>query len=133
MNIDLNDQTDGHTHKHYNHDEIIEQLNMVINDSEKMAQEVLEHLDIVLDKLEFLSESKELNKDIEAIKNNIFNTMSSMQSQDFHVQRIQRVICELNPNNTNTSTAKHIAGDNDTDDLVDDDEIAKLIAQMGNN
>jgi uncharacterized coiled-coil protein SlyX len=132
MEIDLNNNIDGHIHKHYSQKEVIEQLNMVINDSEKMSQEVFEHLEIILEKLEFLHESKELEKDIEAIKNNIFNTMSSMQAQDFHVQRIQRVINELDPNDNNT-TAKHIAGDTDTNDLVDDDEIAKLIAQMGNN
>jgi len=133
MDIELNDTVNGHTSKHYNHNEIIEQLNMVIKDSEKMAQEVFEHLEIILEKLESIDESKDISKDIEAIKNNIFNTMSSMQSQDFHVQRIQRVIGELDPSDQNRSTAKHIAGDCDTDDLVDDDEIAQLIAQMGNN
>ncbi|MEA1915087.1 MAG: hypothetical protein U9N30_07205 [Campylobacterota bacterium] len=132
MTTDSNNKIDGHEHKHYDQKEVINQLNMVIDDSEKMSQEIFEHLEIVLEKLDNLEEGKNLQNDVDAIKNNIFMTMSSMQAQDFHVQRIQRVVNELNPKQ-NSACAKHIAGDNDTSDLLEDDEIEKLIAQMGNN
>ncbi len=116
----------------YDTQNVIEQLNQVINDTEKMSQEVMEHLEVVLDKLDCLIESKDIESEIDGIKNNIFNTMASMQSQDFHVQRIQRVVNDIDPNCSEAPSAKHIAGDN-TEDLLSEDDLEALIAQMGSN
>ena len=60
-----------------------------------------------------------------------------------HQQKIERVINNLVVHLANddvvvvsknhTPSAKHISGDKDTNDLVSDDELAQLIAQMGGN
>ena len=108
--------------------DIIEQLCEVIEESEKMSIEVMDHLDIVLEKLNSLSESKDLSNDIDGIKNNIFMTLESMQAQDAHRQKIERVVNNLDPENGKfASSAKHISGDDDSE-LVDEDELAALIA-----
>lgn len=107
---------------------IIEQLCEVIEASEKMSIEVMDHLDIILEKLNVLENSKELKNDIDGIKNNIFITLESMQAQDANRQKIERVVNNLDPKNDKfASSAKHISGDNDSD-LVDEDELAALIA-----
>jgi hypothetical protein len=107
---------------------IIEQLCEVIEESEKMSLEVMDHLDVVLQKVDSLLESKDLQSDIDGIKNNIFITLESMQSQDIHRQKIERVVNNLDPENGKfASSAKHLNGD-DNSDLVDDDELAALIA-----
>jgi len=108
--------------------DIVTQLCEVIEESEKMTNEVMDHLDIVLEKLNTLEESKNSSDDIDSIKNNIFITLESMQAQDAHRQKIERVINIIDPNNGRfAQSAKHITGDND-DDLVDEDELAALIA-----
>lgn len=108
--------------------DIIEQLCEVVEESEKMSIEVMDHLDIVLEKLNTLGESKDLLNDIDGIKNNIFMTLESMQAQDAHRQKIERVVNNLDPENGKfASSAKHISGDDDAE-LVDDDELAALIA-----
>ena len=108
--------------------DIIEQLCEVIEESEKMSIEVMDHLDIVLEKLNKLVDSKELSNDIDGIKNNIFMTLESMQAQDAHRQKIERVVNNLDPENGKfASSAKHISGDDDSE-LVDEDELAALIA-----
>ena len=108
--------------------EIIEQLCEVIEESEKMSIEVMDHLDVVLEKLNNLIDSKDLATDVEGIKNNIFMTLESMQAQDAHRQKIERVVNNLDPENGKfANSAKHISGDNSSD-LVDDDELAALIA-----
>jgi len=108
--------------------DIIEQLCEVVEESETMAVEVMDHLEIVLEKLNVLAESKNLENDIDGIKNNIFMTLESMQSQDAHRQKIERVVNNLDPENTKfANSAKHIVGDN-SEDLVNEDELAALIA-----
>ncbi len=108
--------------------DIIEQLCEVIEESEKMSIEVMDHLDVVLEKLNSLVESKDLANDIDGIKNNIFMTLESMQAQDAHRQKIERVVNNLDPENGKfANSAKHISGDDDSE-LVDDDELAALIA-----
>jgi len=88
----------------------------------------MDHLDVVLGKLDFLLESKDLKTDIDGIKNNIFITLESMQAQDIHRQKIERVVNNLDPTNGKfASSARHISGD-DNSDLVDEDELAALIA-----
>jgi len=109
--------------------DIVSQLCEVIEESETMANEVMDHLDIVLEKLHILEESKNLSSDIASIKNNIFITLESMQAQDAHRQKIERVVNTIDPNNGKfAQSAKHIIGDTNDSELVDDDELAALIA-----
>jgi hypothetical protein len=110
--------------------DVVSQLCEVIEESEKMTIEVMNHLDVVLEKLDHIEHSKNLKNDIDGIKNNIFITMESMQAQDASRQKIERVINNLDPENGKfASSAKHLLGD-DTDDLVDNDDIEALIASM---
>lgn len=111
--------------------DVVSQLCEVIEESEKMTLEVMNHLDVVLDKLDELIHSKDIQNDIDGIKNNIFITIESMQAQDASRQKIERVVNNLDPQNGKfASSAKHLSGDS-TDDLVSDDELATLIASMG--
>ena len=113
--------------------ELVEQLTQAIEESEKLTNDVMDHLDIVLEKLTIIKESKDVDTLIDGIRNNIFITLESMQSQDATRQRIERVINILDPENTKfASSAKHLSGDKDSSDQVDDDELAALIASMGN-
>jgi len=108
--------------------DIIEQLCEVIEESEKMSLEVMDHLDVVIEKLNNLIESKDLANDINSIKNNIFMTLESMQAQDAQKQKIERVVNNLDPENGRfASSAKHLDGDNNSD-LVNEDELAALIS-----
>lgn len=108
--------------------DIIEQLCEVIEESEKMSLEVMDHLDIVIQKLDTLIDSKDLQNEINGIKNNLFITLESMQAQDLQRQKIERVVNNLDPENGRfASSAKHLKGD-DESDLVDEDELAALIA-----
>lgn len=110
---------------------IVSQLCEVIDESEKMTLEVMNHLEIVLEKLDELEFSKDIKNDIDGIKNNIFITLESMQAQDASRQKIERVVNTLDPDNTKfAASARHLAGD-DTNDLVDNDELEALIASMG--
>ena len=110
---------------------VVSQLCEVIEESEKMTNEVMDHLDIVLEKLNDLEFSKDIKSDIDGIKNNIFITLESMQSQDASRQKIERVVNSLDPNNGKfASSAKHLDGD-DNADVVDADELEALIAAMG--
>ena len=75
------------------------------------------------------------------VRDIIFETMGMMQYQDIHRQKIERVINIMRDisntmnnalNDTDivcANSAKHIAGDN-TDNLVDSDDIDALILQM---
>ena len=108
---------------------VVLQLCEVIEESEKMANEVMDHLDIVLEKLNVLEESKNLASDIDSIRNNIFITLESMQAQDAHRQKIERVVNTIDPENGKfAQSAKHITGDRNDSELVDEDELAALIA-----
>ena len=110
---------------------VVSQLCEVIEESEKMSLEVMDHLDVVLNKLDELKYSKNIENDIDGIRNNLFITLESMQAQDASRQKIERVVNELDPENGKfASSAKHLAGDDNTD-VVDDDELAALIASMG--
>jgi uncharacterized coiled-coil protein SlyX len=109
-------------------DDVISELCKVISESERMTNEVMDHLDVILEKLDALENGKNLKNNIDSIKNNIYITLESMQAQDAQRQKIERLINELDPNNGKVAaSAKHITGDNDND-LVDDDELAALIA-----
>ena len=107
---------------------IVEQLCEVIEESEKMSNEVMNHLDVILEKLNVLEEDKDITSAIDSIKNNIFITLESMQAQDSSRQKIERVVNNLDPENTKfADSAHHLSGDNN-DDVVSDDELAALIA-----
>ncbi|MEA3383290.1 MAG: hypothetical protein U9Q20_01250 [Campylobacterota bacterium] len=113
--------------------DVVSQLCEVIEESEKMTIDVMNHLDIIIEKLDDLEYSKNLKNDIDGIKNNIFITLESMQAQDANRQKIERVVNNLDPENGKfASSAKHISGDVN-DDAVSDDELAALIASMGAN
>ncbi|MEA2050708.1 MAG: hypothetical protein U9O56_08260 [Campylobacterota bacterium] len=113
--------------------DVVSQLCEVIEESEKMTIDVMNHLDVVIKKLDELEYSKNIKKDIDGIKNNLFITLESMQAQDASRQKIERVINNLDPENTKfASSAKHLDGDS-TEDLVSDDELADLIASMSSS
>jgi mevalonate kinase len=108
--------------------DIVSQLCEVITESEEMTNEVMDHLDIILEKLDNLTESKDLQSDIDSIRNNVHITLESMQAQDMHRQKIERVVNSLDPENGRfAKSAKHLQGD-DNSDLVSPDELEALIA-----
>lgn len=110
---------------------IVEQLCEVIEESEKMTNEVMDHLDVVLEKLNDLTHTKDLQGSVDGIKNNIYITLEAMQAQDASRQKIERVVNNIDPENGKfASSAHHLSGDKN-DDVVDDDELAALIASMG--
>jgi len=111
-----------------NTDIIVSQLCEVIEESESMTNEIMNHLDVVLEKLNLLETSNNVTSDIDSIRNNILITLESMQAQDANRQKIERVINIVDPENEKFApSAKHITGDS-SDDLVDEDELAALIA-----
>jgi hypothetical protein len=113
--------------------DVITQLCEVVEETERMTNEVMDHLDIILGKLNDLEFSKDIKNDIDGIKNNVYITLESMQAQDASRQKIERVVNTLNPENGKfASSAKHLSGDDNTD-VVDEDELAALIASMGQN
>jgi len=99
----------------------------LVEDSEKFSNEVMNHLDVILQSVENLKSSKNLHKDINNIINSIMLTMESMQSQDIHRQKIERIANTIYPQNTKFARAKHIDGD-EYEDKVSDNELEALIA-----
>ena len=139
------DEKDGHPHKHYTDNHLVTQLGDVTAESEVKATEVFDKLDLVLIKLDELEKTPEnLNQTVGEIRNVIFEAMDTMQYQDIHRQKIERVINTMRSisqlmshtldsvsSESFAPSPKHIAGDSDTSDLVDDAELEALIAQMG--
>lgn len=138
----VSNKADGHEHKHQDGSHVVKQLSDVTKESEVKATQIFDNLDIVLEKLEHLEcGSIESCTAIEDIRNIIFDTMSIMQYQDIHRQKIERVIHTMRDiyrmmgstleelDIDMAPAAKHISGDDDTKDLVDDDELERLIAQ----
>lgn len=136
---------DGHEHKHYNDEHLVTQLDEVTQESERKASEIFDNLDLILarlDNLESVLDDKIASKQMVGdIRNIVFETMSVMQYQDIHRQKIERVIntmtaisrmmnSALDSVRTFTPSAKHIVGDKDTADLVGNDDIEALIASM---
>ena len=140
------DKRDGHEHKHYDDNILVSQLGEVTTESEVKATEIFDKLDLVLAKLDELEKSPEkLGEIANETRNIVFETMSIMQYQDIHRQKIERVINTMRSISQLMSStldsvspqsfapsAKHISGDGDTSDLVDDSELEALIAEMGN-
>lgn len=110
--------------------DVVHQLCEVVEETEKMTNEVMDHLDIILEKLNDLEYSKDIKNDIDGIRNNVYITLESMQAQDASRQKIERVVNTLDPQNGKfANSAKHLSGD-DNSDVVDNDELEALIAQM---
>jgi len=136
---DNEDKRDSHPHKDYKDSDLVAELGSVTKESEAKASEVFDRLEQVLELLDKSdSESKSYNDDI---RNIIFETMSFMQYQDIHRQKIERVINTMRSISqimnhslesiTDTPpSAKHIAGDDDTADLLNEDELEELIKKM---
>lgn len=133
------DKKDGHSHKDLDDTDLVAELGSVTKDSEAKASEVFDKLDQVLEILD--SADKESANKNDEVRNVIFEIMSIMQYQDIHRQKIERVINtmrsisqimnhSLNSVSNYAPSAKHIAGDKDTDDLLDDSEIEDLIKKM---
>ncbi len=133
--IDENNETS-------HHNDMAEQLGSVTKESEVKATEIFDKLESIL---EITSNIKGGSEDQEgqivAIENIVMDIMSTMQYQDIHRQKIERVINNMRSisklmNQTLNivdediaPSAKHIAGDN-TSDLVSDEELEALIASM---
>ena len=127
---------------------MVNQLSSVTIDSEKKATEIMTKLDQVLaeiDATEVCIKGKSEEKALiilDDVRNIVFDIMSVMQYQDIHRQKIERVmntmleISSLMSNTLNgviptvAPSAKHI--DEHDGESIDDEELAKLIAQMGN-
>jgi len=107
--------------------EIFSSLCDIIEESEQLSLDVMNHLDIVLEKLDNLDNNKRLKNDIDGIINSVMTIMTSMQAQDSHRQKIERVANLIHPKNDKFARAKHITGDN-SDDLLDKDDLEALIA-----
>ena len=140
-------QVSGHSQKNLDGSDMVKELGSVTADSEVKATQIFDKLDEILvfvDDIEKLVSSDDKDTalaKISEVKNNIFEVMDTMQYQDIHRQKIERVINTMRSISRLMSdalddveqniapSAKHIIGDNDAD-VVDDDEIAKLVAQM---
>ncbi len=107
---------------------IFSSLCEIIEESETISLEVMNHLDVVLEKLDNLKESKDLQSDIDSIINNITITMSSMQAQDSHRQKIERVANLIHPENTKFAKAKHITAEECAEFLCED-ELEALVGR----
>lgn len=127
------------------HHDMAEQLGSVTKESEVKATEIFDKLESILTITESLKESKEdAEQKVQNIENIVMDIMASMQYQDIHRQKIERVINNMRSisklmNQTLhivddediAPSAKHIAGDESTD-LVSDEELEALIASMNN-
>ncbi|WP_419770200.1 MAG: hypothetical protein ACNI3C_12815 [Candidatus Marinarcus sp.] len=125
------------------HNEMVDQLGSVTKESEVKATEIFDKLESILALTQILKSSPEtLEKNIQAIDEVVMDIMSTMQYQDIHRQKIERVINNMRSisklmnqtlnivdDNEYAPSAKHIAGDNSSD-LVTDDELEALIASM---
>lgn len=148
-NVDDVKIDDSSSVKNLHQDEaMVNQLSSVTIDSEKKATEIMTKLDQVLaeiDASEICIKDKSEEKALiilDDVRNIIFDIMSVMQYQDIHRQKIERVmntmleISSLMSNTLNgvvpavAPSAKHI--DEHDGAAVDDDELARLIAEMGN-
>lgn len=124
------------------HNDMAEQLGSVTKESEVKATEIFDKLESILDITGRLKEAPHnVEEDLLLIENIVMDIMSTMQYQDIHRQKIERVINNMRSisklmNQTLhivdediAPSAKHIAGDA-TSDLVSDEELEALIASM---
>ncbi|MFA7084541.1 MAG: hypothetical protein WC141_08415 [Arcobacteraceae bacterium] len=139
---DINEETTEPQEK-AQHNDMAEQLGNVTKESEVKATEIFDKLEDILTILGTMKKPEDnmLSTNILSIETIIMDIMSSMQYQDIHRQKIERVINNMRSisklmNQTLNivgediaPSAKHIEGD-DTSDLVSDDELEALIASM---
>ena len=144
MSNNIDNIDDSHENKDYGAQAMVDQLEVIIDDSVNHSNEVFSKLDNILDIVSKAQSSVLDNADaLKQVQESVFDIMTVMQFQDMHQQKIERVINNLVVHLANddvvvvsknhTPSAKHISGDKDTNDLVSDDELAQLIAQMGGN
>lgn len=141
---DVAEDTAPATHDEH-HRDMAEQLGSVTKESEVKATEIFDKLESILSVTETLKSSQDnFEANIESIETIVMDIMSTMQYQDIHRQKIERVINNMRSisklmNQTLNivddediaPSAKHIAGD-ETSDLVSDEELEALIASMNN-
>lgn len=94
-----------------------------------------------------LVKNKEMLSVLQESGDNLMNVMDIMQYQDIHRQKIERVINVMRAlsnymnalfagkidDDKRVSSAVHITGDTDTEDVVNADDIEALLAQFGSN
>jgi len=125
------------------------QLSSVTVDSEKKATEIMTMLDQVLVELDASETCIKENSEekalviVDDIRNIVFEIMSTMQYQDIHRQKIERVMNTMidisqmmattlsGVESVKAPNAKHI--DDSDGESVNEDELAELIAKMANN
>jgi hypothetical protein len=127
------------------HVHMAEQLGNVTKESEIKATEIFDKLESILSVTQKIKEAskEELDAHVELIDTTIMDIMSTMQYQDIHRQKIERVINNMRSisklmnqtlhivDDDIAPSAKHIDGD-DTDDVVSDEELEALVASMNN-
>jgi flagellar biosynthesis/type III secretory pathway chaperone len=110
---------------------IFSSLCEIIEESEQMSLNIMNHLDKILEKLNNLENNKNLQLDVDGIIDTIMTIMNTMQSQDLHRQKIERVANLINPNNDKFAKAKNITSA-ETNNLVDENELESLMKQFAN-
>ncbi len=115
------------------YEELIVELCDVIKESESNSIAIYENLETIDSSLEKCENNYAETKKIREL---ISNSFGLLQHQDLHRQKIERVVnyvCEHNNIDSSeyniSASAKHIAGD-DTSDVVSDDELEALIKSM---
>ena len=126
---------------------VLGQLLAVTKDSEEKATSIFDELDVVAQSLDDAIKSIEDEKAKAIIAKAILSlrqAMSNLQYQDINRQKIERVMHAMDAVSNILSDAgsvvkgelppapRHIEGDN-TDDLVDDDELERLVKELGGN
>jgi chemotaxis regulatin CheY-phosphate phosphatase CheZ len=98
------------------------------------------------DTVKALDNINNLKNNLDVVNDDIMLAMDGMQFQDIHRQKIERVINIIRnlsnymnsllesrmDDSKRVSSAKHIAGDTDTEDLVGNDDIADLLEAFAN-
>ena len=136
----VNSIDNSQENKDYGAQVIVDQLEVIIDDSLKYSNEVFAKLDDILDVVSKGQNNILDNADVfKQIQESVFDIMTAMQFQDIYKQKIERIIDSLIihfseedievVSKEHAPSAKHISGDKDTDDLVSDDELAQLIAE----
>jgi phosphoenolpyruvate carboxylase len=127
------------------HVHMAEQLGNVTKESEIKATEIFDKLESILQITEQMrtASKEEFEEQISSVEHTIMDIMSTMQYQDIHRQKIERVINNMRSisklmnqtlhivDDDIAPSAKHIDGD-DTDDVVSDEELEALVASMNN-
>ncbi|PLY08358.1 MAG: hypothetical protein C0625_01865 [Arcobacter sp.] len=117
------------------YEELIKELCDVIKESEINSISIYENLEIIDQEIDtFDLPSHKLKK----IQDLIFDSYGMLQHQDLHRQKIERVVNHVCERNNIDATQYNIApsakniSNNESGDLVSDDELEALIKSMGN-